>query len=213
MSDVTIRPFQPGDRARVREICRASNPFEDEEVIPTLFADYYMDCEPQYCLVAESDGRVIGYILGATGVGMKRWLRRVGPRLALRVAWKIVSLQYRKRETYRSLQFLVGVWRHEDRLRPPRDLYPVECHFQVDPPCRSFHLGVSLLRAFGGHLRSLGMRGAWGGMLVEEGDERLTRYLCRKLGCTLLGSSETALRNPETNKKLSLQIVARDLTV
>ena len=102
MERVVIRKFEKRDRKRVREICRtADGPFEDEEIIPILFADYYMDCEPELCLVAEVDGRVVGYILGGTTAKMKRWMRRVMPRLALRVVWRIITFQYRRRETYR----------------------------------------------------------------------------------------------------------------
>jgi hypothetical protein len=213
MSDVTIRPFQPGDRARVREICRASNPFEDEEVIPTLFADYYMDCEPELCMVAEADGHVIGYALGGTGSKMKRWLRRVLPGLTLRVAWKLVSFQYRRRETYRTLWcFVAEICRLRDPLRPSPDRYPVECHFQVWPGYKNLRLVPMLLVAFGTRLMAMGIPGVWGGVLEEEGDERLTQYLRRKFGCNLLGSRKMSLINPATGRKMFLRVLARKLT-
>ncbi|MCK4827936.1 GNAT family acetyltransferase, partial [bacterium] len=66
-----VRLFEEKDRKLIRAICRQTgqkgNParlfFEDEEIVPMIFADYYMDYEPESCLVAEVDGRVVGYML------------------------------------------------------------------------------------------------------------------------------------------------------
>jgi hypothetical protein len=52
----------------------------------------------------------------------------------------------------------------------------------------------------------------WGGVLEEEGDERLTQYLRRKFGCTLLGSRKMSLINPATGRKMFLRVLARKLT-
>ena len=56
-----IRKFQPGDRARVRELCCATgflgNPidpvFEDRELFADYLTAYYTDREPESCGFAQ----------------------------------------------------------------------------------------------------------------------------------------------------------------
>ncbi len=72
MSNVIIRPFTPEDRQSVRDICAdtadkgepVENFFPDRESLTDLLCGYYTDFEPGSVLVAEDNGRIIGYILG-----------------------------------------------------------------------------------------------------------------------------------------------------
>jgi len=98
MDRVIVRPFAPGDREAIRKICRETglkgDPtrlfFEDEEVLPLLYVDYYLDHEPDACFVAESAGRVVGYQIGSLDARRRRriMLIRVYPRVALRILSK-----------------------------------------------------------------------------------------------------------------------------
>jgi len=68
----SIRPYRPGDRGRVREICFRTgflgDPVDwlwrDQPSFADLFSGYYTDAEPESALVAEVDGEVSGYLLG-----------------------------------------------------------------------------------------------------------------------------------------------------
>ena len=72
MGQVTIRKYMPQDRSRVRKIAwdtafmgrPASAFFEDQEVLEDFLTFYFTDYEPESCFVAESDNKVIGYLLG-----------------------------------------------------------------------------------------------------------------------------------------------------
>jgi ribosomal protein S18 acetylase RimI-like enzyme len=76
-----IRSFEPADRAAVRHICFVTGymgdpiawAWPDPESFADLFTGYYTDREPESALVVESEGRVVGYLLGcrdSTRVGM-----------------------------------------------------------------------------------------------------------------------------------------------
>jgi len=68
-----IRSFQPGDRARVRELCCATgflgNPidpiFEDRELFADYLTAYYTDWEPESAFVLLVNGDLRGYLLGS----------------------------------------------------------------------------------------------------------------------------------------------------
>ena len=68
-----IRKFQPGDRARVRQLCCETgflgNPidpvFEDRELFADYLTAYYTDWEPESSFVLLMNGQIRGYLLGS----------------------------------------------------------------------------------------------------------------------------------------------------
>ena len=181
-----IRPYQRRDRGRIREIICATalrgRPvtafFEDDEVLLKLFMDYYVTHEPESCFVAESEGRVVGYIMGCKDT--RRYLRvvlfRYGPRLLARLLLRLLTGRYRRLATYRTLWWaLVRAWREV----PEADLrdYPAHAHIGIDQELRAggftfyvcmVRLGDALIR----HLRAAGVRGLHG-QIAEPGDQDL----------------------------------------
>ncbi|MDB6155613.1 MAG: hypothetical protein JWL90_4066 [Chthoniobacteraceae bacterium] len=68
-----IRNFQPGDRARVRELCCETGflgtpidpVFEDRELFADYLTGYYTDWEPQSSFVLLVNNEIRGYLLGS----------------------------------------------------------------------------------------------------------------------------------------------------
>src|SRR3954447_7164045 len=68
-----IRPFQPGDRARVRELCCETGflgtpidpVFEDRALFADYLTAYYTDWEPQSSFVLLVNNEIRGYLLGS----------------------------------------------------------------------------------------------------------------------------------------------------
>ena len=169
-----IRRYRRRDRAQIRHIICATalrgRPlaafFEDEQVLVKLFMDYYLSYEPESCFVAESEGRVVGYIVGCTD--SRRYQRvvlfRYGPQLLARLLLRLVTARYRRLGTYRTLWWaLVRAWREV----PAADLrqFPAHVHLGVAPELRTagaaFYVCVVRLGdALIGDLRARGVRGA-----------------------------------------------------
>jgi len=71
--EVKIRKFEARDRAAVRQIAHdtalmgepAALFFQGQEVISDAFSLYFTDYEPGSCFVAEINGQVVGYLIGA----------------------------------------------------------------------------------------------------------------------------------------------------
>jgi len=72
MNNINIRPYKTEDRASLRALCcdvadrgaPIENFFPDREVAADLLTKYYTDYESQSTFIAESDGRLVGYING-----------------------------------------------------------------------------------------------------------------------------------------------------
>lgn len=82
--EIVVRPYAADDRQEVRHVCFVTGymgdpidwQWRDEESFADIFSSYYTDREPESALVAEMDGRVVGYLLGCTDS------RRVGNPMA-----------------------------------------------------------------------------------------------------------------------------------
>lgn len=69
---IDVRPYRPGDREAVRQICgdtgflgQPIDPvFEDRELFADYLTGYYLRFEPESTLVCEVDGQVVGYLMG-----------------------------------------------------------------------------------------------------------------------------------------------------
>ena len=133
----TIRPYRPGDREAIRDICRrtayrnrgSQSIFEDGEVFADYWTKYYTDLEPESCLVVEEDGKVVGYLLGC--IDSRRFVRSMAqtilPRLLLRMFGRLLAFQYKQRTTRRAiLWFVLHSWREGPGV--PIERYPAHFH-------------------------------------------------------------------------------------
>lgn len=191
---VIVRPFQKKDREAVRAICRRTgqkgNPtrlfFEDEEIVPVLFADYYMDYEPGSCFVAEVDGRVVGYHFAC--LDTRRYHRyivcKAFPRLCFRVFRKVLTLQYREKQTYETLWWIVTrSW--QESFSPPLDQYPAHVHANIDSAYRGQGILGKLIDAWRRYAVQKRVRGAHVVIREPEGHNEFSAYLCRERNYTI----------------------------
>lgn len=220
-----IRPYQRRDRAPIRRIiCAAAlrgQPlavfFEDEQIVLTLFMNYYLSYEPESCFVAESEGRVVGYIMGCKDT--RRYQRvllfRYGPRLLARLLLRLVTARYRRLNTYRTLWWaLARAWRE----LPGADLrqFPAHVHLGVDPALRTrklafygcmVRLGDALIR----DLRARGVRGLHG-QIAEPGEQDFISGRVQTLyGCRVADSRRFSLWTRITGEPWHLKLVTLDL--
>ena len=219
-SNVIVRLFEEKDRASIRAICKRTGQkghptrlfFEDEEFVPILFADYYLDYEPESCFVAEVDGRVVGYLVGCKDTRRKiHWLQtKIYPRLCLRILWKILSFQYRNKQTYQTLWWIISrSWRESFRL--PLDEYPAHVHFNVDVAYRSGGLGYRLSHTFRQHILDRGVKGIHVIIREEDGQDDLSSYLCRELGYKILSIKRNTVWENVTGKRWYAKLLVCDL--
>lgn len=150
-----IRKYELRDRSSVREICRrtafrnrgSDAVFEDRELFADYWTRYYTDFEPGSAFVAERNGKVVAYLLGA--LDSRRFIRimawRIVPVIALRLAWRFSIGRYRQPRSRRFLRWLVTrSWREAPRV--PIRRFPA--HFHVDILPEHYHQGLLSRLAF-----------------------------------------------------------------
>jgi len=215
-----VRHFEEKDREVVRTICRQTgqkgNPasvfFEDEEVITMLYADYYMDYEPESCFVAEVNGRVVGYELGCKDTRKKRLvlMTKIYPRVCLRIFWKLLTLQYRKTDTYRTLWWVISKgWR--EALPVPLDKYPGHAHSNIEAAYRDYGLGQRLSQTMYEHMLEQGVKGTHCIIREEEGCGEWSSFLCREMGYKILKMKRNTVWEKTTGKRWHAKLLVRDL--
>lgn len=222
MQSVSIRKYRPSDRDAIREICREAargkpDPLlqEDSELAPLLFVDYHLEYEPDCCFVAESGGTVVGYIAGCSDTARyeKHLRRRVTPRIMLRIARKIVTLSYRRRDTYRALWWSIftNLVTRPETLSTFWDEYPAHSHSNVNPRFRGGGIGFLLGVALHDRLRAMGITGLHAVLIEKEGAESYSRFLCAKRGYRVAAERDHVVLQKVTGQKYVLRLVVCDL--
>jgi GNAT superfamily N-acetyltransferase len=200
LTPVAIRPYRPADRPGVRTIYG-----QDEFARPRLMdryprmsenlADsmsYYTDVEPESSLVAVSQNRVVGALLGAVDTARceEVYKRRIRPLLIRRClggayGWPGWLLSLLRTE-----------WAGRRTHYPDIDLkaYPAHLHIGVLPAWRQQGIGTALMQAYAEALR---WRKVSGYHLYASSFHPLGVAFYRKLGLEVLGQFPWRLHTGE----------------
>lgn len=171
-----IRPYEPRDRADVRQICADTADaglaierfFPDREVFADLLTNYYTEFEPESVFVADNGGEVVGYVTGC--VDTKRFLRMMTWRIVPNV---LVKALFRGTlwhpQTVRLFRTNVGMWlKNRYRKGPKLDGYPAHLHVNVREGFRGQRIGPRLVESFCERTRAAGIRGVHAGVSAEN---------------------------------------------
>ena len=216
---VQVRPYEPRDREAVREICRRTglkgDPtfrfFEDTGVLVAIYADYYLDHEPDNCFVAEIDGKIVGYQLACRDTARRQRVMRtrIYPRLAARVAFRALTGWYRKKETYRTIWWLLSrSWKEGFEIPVVR--YPGHGHSNVDEAHRSCGVGLALSNEVARRMAQKGAQGTHMIIREPEGEEQLSRFYLEKRNYRLAAVKRFTLWDEPTGKKWYARLLVRD---
>jgi ribosomal protein S18 acetylase RimI-like enzyme len=171
-----IRPYQPRDRAGLRQICcdtaDAGQPverfFPDRVVFGDLLTNYYTEYEPQSTFIADNDGEVVGYLAGCLDT----------TRFKQVMAWRVVPPVLVKAvfrgtlwhpQTVRLLRPNLPMWlKGGYRDSASLDGYPAHLHVNVREGFRGQHLGQRLVETFCERARAAGVQGVHAGVSAEN---------------------------------------------
>jgi len=159
---VTIRKYRESDRDEVRRICCDTgflgNPiegiFQDRELFADLFTNVYLDYEPEWSLVAESQGRVAGYLLGSVNPHFNRTLMLSGFQTACKMLRRLLTGKYSQHP--RSEQFVRWVLTKGLMEQPKHPEEAAHLHVNLERPLRQGLVARSLLMTFEDRLTSAG---------------------------------------------------------
>lgn len=182
-----IRRYRPGDRQAVRDICAAtgllgesiSYIFPDHDFFVDFLTCYYTDIEPESAMVVETDGMVVGYLLGCTD--LRRYLRC---QACLLCKVLLGVMKGFLRSSYGPLArrfFLWLLWRGWREV-PKAPAEGAHFHFNILKPWREAATTRKLVETFLDYLRleHPRMKIVWGQM--ETFGARRSLALFRRLG-------------------------------
>jgi len=194
-SPLVIRPYRESDREAVRSIlCETAFEGIGQERIFSgrdLFADYwsryYTDHESELIMVAETEGRVVGYLLGC--LDSRRHVRvmatRIVPLILARLAYGWARGRYNGEQDRRFLRWLLRKsWRESPRIS--MDRYPAHFHCNLLPEAQGHRLYTEMVLRFLETIEKKGIRGLQGGV-TERRRGRLSwlwrGYLAHRPDC------------------------------
>ena len=159
-----IRKFQKRDREEVRRISCATalvgKPssifFAGDELFADCLTLYFTDYEPESCFVAESRGKVVGYIIGAkdaSRIGRKDFLFRI-------LLKTIASAALLKPKNLLFIWHCLMSFLKREFSEPgfSQD-YPATLHINVHEDSRGLKIGAGLIGAYLEYLKEEGVRG------------------------------------------------------
>jgi len=193
MEDIVIRHYQLTDRGAVRRIAydtaffgnSAEVFFDSRELLEDLLTSYYLDHEPESCFVAESQGRVIGYLIGSKdylALG-KRAQGKVLPRL---LGKSILQGALLKRKNFIFIIKLMRSFFRGELSSPDFSReYPAVLHINLADGFRNLGIGSRLMDAFFGYLARQKVKGVHLATFSEN-----ARRFYQRQGFTLLHTAK-----------------------
>lgn len=192
MTEIIIRPYRPEDRAAVRTICfdtgmmgeSIASQYADRESFAEMFTTHFTDREPEHVVVAEKDGRVVGYMCAA--------LDSRTARSPMTYALKHVLLRgvcFRPGTAgfyWRSAFDLVTDLARSDKPKIDFSRYPSTNHINLLPEARGGGAAFDLFFTAVDGLKERGSPGMHAEALASN--TAVAEFITRKLGGEKLGS-------------------------
>ncbi|MGA3267529.1 MAG: hypothetical protein ABSE16_11970 [Verrucomicrobiota bacterium] len=212
---ILIRPYETKDRDAVRRICCDTgvwgNPveslFNDRELFADLFTNAYLDHEPEWALVAEDHGRVVGYLLGSVCPNFDRVLIRSGFQTTLKMLGRLAAGRYaRHPRSRRFIRWLLtaGFW--EQPRHPARAAH---LHFEID----KHHRGQGLARLFWltyeKKLRAAGVKQCYGAFFSHP--DRHPELVYSRFGFSIFDRKRTTMFEPEMSGPVEVVCIQKVL--
>ncbi|MDD5772391.1 MAG: GNAT family N-acetyltransferase [bacterium] len=211
-----IRPFENRDRNAVREIsCETAflefpreNIFDDDEILADALTSYFTDHEPGAAFVAETDNRVVGYIIGSKNAeSMKKTVdRKILPDLILKAIKRGVLLRSKniKFLFYFLQKFLKG------EFYVPLNLsgYPAVFHINIHKNFRNNGIGSLLILNYLDFLKKEGVRGVHFGTISEK-----SKNFFEKAGFTILFQSKRTYLKPYIGKDIVFYLYGKNIYI
>ncbi len=198
-----VRPYRATDRLAIRTIAcdtafrgRPIDPlFPDREIVADILTTYYTEYEPRAIWVAESEGRVVGYLTGCLDSRRYRNIMawQILPSTLLRAIGRGALF---RRETWRLCQSAFLTWRHGGfERRIPLERYPAHLHINVRDGFRGRAVGRELVERFLEQVRAAHLKGVHAA--VSRENPRARRFF-ERLGFRVL--SRHAVLAPQTDR-------------
>lgn len=208
-----IRNFQPGDRARVRELCCETGflghpidpVFEDRELFADYLTAYYTDWEPESSWVLLVNGEIRGYLLGSRHP-LKQQTYNFYNNIALFLRGIVRYPKYTEASKKFVRWILTQAWREVPAI--PR----CRAHFHINllADARQVATSRALVDSYLKYLHTCGEKAVYGQVVVFE-DRRGTKMF-ERYGFKVLNKAEITKYRELHPEPVYLCTIMKDLT-
>jgi hypothetical protein len=200
-AQVHIRSYVESDRAAIRRLCcdtgflggPIDTVFQDRELFADLFTGAYLKHEPEWALVAEAEGRVVGYLLGSMCRHFDWVLMRSGLPVASKMFCKLLTGRYAGHP--RSGRFVRWLLTAGYQEQPRHPAQAAHLHFDLERGYR----GRGIIQRFWGmyeeKLRGAGVKRCYG--IFFSHPQRHPESVYSRYGFTVFDRKRTTLFEPE----------------
>lgn len=210
-----IRPYCETDREAIRRLCcdtgflgrPVDDLFQDRELFADLFTNAYLDHAPEWALVAEVDGRVIGYLLGATSAHFELTLMRSGFRAAAKMLFRLASGKYRRHP--RSGRFVRWLLTAGLREQPRHPVNAAHLHWDLHKGFRGRGICLRLWNIYERRLRAAAVERCYGSFFSYG--KRRPETVYARYGFSVFDRRRTTLFEPELRDPIEVVCVHKRL--
>jgi hypothetical protein len=205
---VRIRRYLESDRSAVRLICCETgflgrpidSIYRDRELFADLITNPYLDNEPEWAFVAESEGQVVGYLLGSVNPHFKRTLMLSGFHTACKMLSRLLTGKYHDHP--RSEQFVRWVLTKGLMEQPNHPEDATHLHLNVVKEFRQGIVALRLWHIYEECLWAVGINHCYGEFF--SCDQRNPETIYARYGFKLYDRSLTTIFQPEIADSVSI---------
>lgn len=198
-----VRPYRASDRQAIRQLCcdtgflgePIDSVFQDRELFADLFTGPYLEHEPDWALVAEADGRVVGYLLGSVCKHFDLVLMRNGAPVASKMLCHLLTGRYAQHP--RSARFVRWLLTTAYQEQPKHPANAAHLHFDLDTAYRGRGVCHRLWHAFEQRLRNAGVTHCYGAFFSHP--QRRPEVVYARYGFTVYDRRRTTMFEPEVS--------------
>jgi ribosomal protein S18 acetylase RimI-like enzyme len=212
---IRIRSYTPADRQTIQHLCCETGYFggpvdalfHDRELFADLFTKVYLDYESEWGLVAEADGRVIGYLLGSISPNFDRLQMRSGFETTMKMLFRLASGKYSNHP--RSRRFIRWLLFSGYLEQPKHPQNAAHLHYDLDKKYRGRGLGRRLWQEFVSRAKSAGVKTCYGSFFSSS--QRRPEVAYARFGFEVFDRRRTTMFEPEILEPVEVVCVAKDI--
>jgi len=212
---VRIRPYFRQDWSAIRHLCcetgflgKPIEPlFQDRDLFADLFTRPYLEHEPEWALVAEAEGRVVGYLLGAVSPGFECKLLRSGFQTMCRMLWRLFTGYYAQHPPSRHFVRWLLMVGYREQPRHPRN--SAHLHWDLEHRFRGRGLAQRLWSVYEKRLRNAGVNRCYGSFFSCP--SRRPELVYARYGFTVFDRRSTTLFGSLSAEPVEVVCVQRNL--
>ncbi len=210
-----IRPYQPADRESIRRLCcetgylgdPVESLFQDRELFADLFTNAYLDHAPEWAFVAEVDGRVVGYLLGAISPRFELALMRSGLSTTAKMLYRLATGRYAQHP--RSRRFVRWLLTSGFREQPRHPANAAHLHWDLSRGFRGRGICLRLWQVYERRLRAAGVQECYGSFFSYN--KRRPESVYARYGFRVFDRKRTTIFEPEIPDPVEIVCVNRKL--